>query len=115
MVRHPQLLMRLVRSLVHRVRTQVDPLQLEPWLIITCHYIGILLWTLLPSAVATWIFPSMVAAVILSPIGAIPLAVIVFDRRGYRRWVAGRHHVISVRILHAVSDGITWLSWCRRV
>jgi hypothetical protein len=115
MLRRPQFVARLSRSLIRRVGLQMDHQQLEPWLVLACHYVGVLLWTLLPSAAAALLFPAMVGAVILSPIAAVPLAVIVFDRRGYRRWVAGRHRVLSVRVLLAISDGVMWISWCGRV
>lgn len=85
--------------------------QVEPWLVVVCHYIGVLFWTLLPSTLLSIAYPSAIGGVVVSPLAAVPIAIVIFDHRGYARWTRAYQQPYSVRILRAISDGITWPYW----
>jgi hypothetical protein len=92
-------------------RSQCIWKHIEPWIVVGCHYVGVLFWTLLPPTLLSLIYPPMINGLLISPLAAVPIAIVVFDHRGYARWVSASHRSLSVRILRAVSDGVTWLYW----
>jgi hypothetical protein len=82
----------------------------EPTLCFCCVYLGVLSTMLLPSTLA----PTL-AGIALSPLAAIPVAVIVVDARAHKRWRASERARLGMRLLRACSDGILWWCWWRKL
>lgn len=76
-----------------------------PVLCFICVYIGVLSTMLLPGVLVP-----ATDGIVLSPVAALPLAILVVDIRAYKRWHGSKQTRMGIRMLRACSDGITW--WC---
>lgn len=102
-------------SLWHNIRNLATRIYREDnaYLCLACVYAGIVSTMLLPVSIVATLQPASFLLLTPSPLAAIPLAILVFDNRAYRRWRANSKSPLGVKLIRACSDGITWFRWLK--
>lgn len=76
----------------------------DPSLCFVSIYLGVLSTAQLPNA----FMPTFLGVVVISPLVAMPIAIIVMGRGGYRRWQTSKRTPLGGRMACACSDGAIW-------
>jgi hypothetical protein len=79
-------------------------------LCVVCVYLGIMSTLWLPPTLLLLVGGSVTPGHI-TWLMAIPITIVVCDRRAYGRWRSSHRAPLGVRMLRALSDGVTWWRW----